>query len=667
MAAKATAAIKDRVARLRELINHHRYQYHVLDQLEISEEALDSLKDELAKLEAEYPEVVTPDSPTQRVAGVAQGDFAKVAHEVAQWSFNDAFTPDDIRDFDARVRKFLGEPSRVTYLCELKIDGFKIVLTYRQGRLVTASTRGDGRVGEDVTSNVRTIESIPLVLTEPVDVIVEGEIWLGRTAFERLNRERAAAGQPLFANPRNAAAGTIRQLDPAIVAARGLDSFIYDLAQASFPLPQTQAEELERLASLGFKIDRHYQLAPTIESVIEFWHKWHDRREGLEAGLDGVVVKVDDRAAQEILGYTGKAPRFAIAFKFRAAEATTVVEEISFQVGRTGVVTPVAHLRPVFLDGSTVSRATLHNEDEIKRLDVRVGDTVIIQKAGDIIPDIVKVLPEMRTGQERPFVFPTELEACGGAIERVPGQAAHRCVNKNSFAQLRRKFYYFVGKSAFDIEGLGPKVVDQLLAAKLVTSFDDIFTLRRDDLLKLPRFAEKSVDNLLAAIAARREIALSRFLVSLSISQVGEETAEDLANHFKTVEKIKTATPEELSAVPGVGPVVAESVSNWFRSPSNLKLLENLLKSVTIRPVARVAQVGGPLSGKTFVLTGTLSTLGRDEAKAQIKKLGGEISESVSKKTSFVVAGAEPGSKLAKAQSLGVEVLSEEQFLKLIN
>ncbi len=667
MAAKATAVIKDRVARLRELINHHRYQYHVLNQLEISEEALDSLKDELVKLEAEYPEVVTPDSPTQRVAGVAQSDFAKVGHEVAQWSFNDAFTPEDIRDFDARVRKFLGEPSQVTYLCELKIDGFKIVLTYRQGRLVTAATRGDGRVGEDVTSNVRTIESIPLVLTEPVDVIVEGEIWLGRTAFERLNRERAAAGQPLFANPRNAAAGTIRQLDPAIVAARGLDSFIYDLSQANFPLPATQAEELERLASLGFKIDRHYRLAPTIESVIEFWQSWHDRREGLEAGLDGVVVKVDDRAAQETLGYTGKAPRFAIAFKFRAAEATTVVEEISFQVGRTGVVTPVAHLRPVFLDGSTVSRATLHNEDEIKRLDVRVGDTVIIQKAGDIIPDIVKVLPEMRTGQERPFVFPTELEACGGPIERVPGQAAHRCVNKNSFAQLRRKFYYFVGKSAFDIEGLGPKVVDQLLAAKLVTSFDDIFTLRRDDLLKLPRFAEKSVDNLLAAIAARREITLSRFLVALSISQVGEETAEDLANHFKTVEKIKTATPEELSAVPGVGLVVAESVSNWFRSSSNLKLLENLLKSVTIRPVAQVAKSSGPLSGKTFVLTGTLSNLGRDEAKVRIKKLGGEISEAVSKKTSFIVAGAEPGSKLAKAQSLGVEVLNEEQFLKLIN
>jgi DNA ligase (NAD+) len=657
-------ALKSRAAKLRELINDYRYQYHVLNQEPISEEALDSLKDELAKLEAEFPELVTADSPSQRVAGQPSAEFKKVNHAIVQWSFNDAFTPDDMRAFDARVTRLLGRAP--SYTAELKIDGFKIVLTYVKGVLKVAATRGDGRVGEDVTANVRTIEAIPLTLTAPVDVIVEGEIWMSKKRFAVLNEERTKSGLPTFANPRNMAAGTIRQLDPKMVAERRLDNFIYDLSQADFPLPPTQFAELQKLGALGFKVNPHFRACANIEEVIKYWQEWQPKRESLDYNLDGIVIKVNDRADQERLGYTGKAPRFGIAFKFRAEEATTVVEEIAFQVGRTGTVTPVAHLRPVFLDGSTVSRATLHNEDEIKRLDVRVGDTVIIQKAGDIIPDIVKVLPELRTGKEKPFVFPTYLEACGGAVERVPGQAAHRCVNKNSFAQLKRKFYHFVSKHAFDIDGCGPKVIDQLLGAQLIASFPDIFTLKRGDLLNLPRFAEKSVDNLLAAIEQSRKVSLARFLVALSIGQVGEETAEDLANHFKTIEKIAVAGLEELEKIEGVGGVVAASVYDWFRQPENKKLLRELLREVKIAKVVVSEAAPRPLKGQSFVLTGTLASMSRDEAKAAIKRLGGEVSSAVSKQTTYLVAGAGPGSKYDKALSLGVAVLDEAQFQKLL-
>ncbi len=565
---------------------------------------------------------------------------------------------------DARVTRLLGRAP--SYTAELKIDGFKIVLTYVKGVLKVAATRGDGRVGEDVTANVRTIEAIPLTLTAPVDVIVEGEIWMSKKRFAVLNEERTKAGQPTFANPRNMAAGTIRQLDPKMVAERRLDNFIYDLSQADFPLPATQFAELQKLGALGFKVNPHFRACANIEEVIKYWQEWQPKRESLDYNLDGIVIKVNDRADQERLGYTGKAPRFGVAFKFRAEEATTVVEDIAFQVGRTGTVTPVAHLRPVFLDGSTVSRATLHNEDEIKRLDVRVGDTVIIQKAGDIIPDIVKVLPELRTGKEQPFVFPTYLEACGGAVERVPGQAAHRCVNKNSFAQLKRKFYHFVSKHAFDIDGCGPKVIDQLLGAQLIASFPDIFTLKRGDLLNLPRFAEKSVDNLLAAIEQSRKVSLARFLVALSIGQVGEETAEDLANHFKTIEKIAAAGLEELEKIEGIGGVVAASVYDWFRQLENKKLLRDLLREVKIAKVVLSAAAARPLKGQSFVLTGTLETMSRDEAKAAIKRLGGEVSSAVSKQTTYLVAGAEPGSKYDKAQALGVTILDEVQFQKLL-
>ncbi len=658
-------AARARLVKLRELINYHRYQYHVLDRQEISSEALDSLKDELVKLESVWPDLVTPDSPSQRVAGEPLPAFKKIKHQVAQWSFNDAFTPEDLQAFHERIIKVLGHPP--TYTTELKIDGFKIVLTYERGVLKTAATRGDGQVGEEVTANIKTIESVPLRLTREVDVVVEGEIWLAKKNFARLNKERAREGEEAYANPRNVAAGAIRQLDPTMVAKRELDSFVYDLARADFPLPENQCAELELLRDLGFKVNPYFRHCVSITEVLSYWQAWQKKVDTLPYQLDGVVVKVNERVAQERLGYTGKAPRFAVALKFRAEEATTILDDIVLQVGRTGVITPVAHLRPVFLAGSTVSRATLHNEDEIKRLDVRLGDTVIVRKAGDVIPDIVRMLPELRTGKEKIFTFPTQLEACGGPIERIPGEVAYRCVDKNSFAQFKRRLYHFTSRIAFDIRGLGPKIIDLLLEHQLVAEFADFFTLARGDLLNLPRFAEKSADNLLQAIEARRQITLARFLVALSINHLGEETAELLANRFRSLEAVGQATVEELEQVEGIGPVVAQSVFTWFRDRGYSKILTRLLKEVVVLSVSAVpGSTVKPLSGQTFVLTGTMVSLTRQQAKAAIKRLGGQVAATVSAKTAYLVAGGEPGSKLTRAQSLGVTIIDEPRFLAMI-
>lgn len=572
--AEAPKEAQKRVIKLRETINEHRHNYHVNDVESISIEALDSLKYELAQLEEQYPELVTKDSPTQRVAGKPLEGFKKVPHKVAQWSFNDAFSEEDMYAFDERVKRMLkselGKDVTPTYICELKIDGLKIVLEYVNGSLATAATRGDGKVGEDVTANVRTIESIPLTLRRKVDAIVEGEVWMSKTQFNRLNKEQKKKGEEEYANPRNVAAGTMRQLDPKIVAKRKLDAFLYDIAQAE-NIPNTQFEELEELKNLGFKVNKHFTLCKTMQDVITFWKKWQKKAGKEDYWIDGVVVKVNEGEYQEALGYTGKAPRFAIALKFPAEQVTTVLEDIVLQVGRTGVVTPVAHLRPVLVAGSTVSRATLHNEDEIKRLDVRIGDTVILQKAGDVIPDIISVVAEMRTGKEKPYVFPKTVNACGGdgAVERIPGQAVHRCVNKNSFAQIKRKFYHFVSKKVFNIDGLGPKVIDVLLEEGLITNFDDIFTLKKGDLIDLPRFAEKSVDNLLDSIEKSKEVELARFIASLSIPQVGEETAYDLAQHFGGLESFIAAPQEALEVIDGVGDVVAKEIVDWFSENEN--------------------------------------------------------------------------------------------------
>lgn len=655
----------ERLAKLRDLIERYRYEYHVLDKQEISDEALDSLKDELVKLEAQYPELVTPDSPSQRVAGEASNKFKKVTHQVPQWSFNDAFTESDIRDFDTRVKKVAGED--IDYTCELKIDGFKIVLSYENGLLKTAATRGNGTVGEDVTNNVKTIESVPLKLTEKINVIVEGEIWLSKKNFEKLNKERAKNNEELYANPRNVAAGTIRQLDPKIVASRKLDSFIYDLAQADFVLPETQEQELEKLKSLGFKVNNNFKYCQNITEVINYWREWEKKKDKLEYKVDGIVVKVNDRSAQEKLGYTGKAPRFAIAFKFRAEEVTTVVEDIQLQIGRMGTVTPVAHLRPVFLDGSTVSRATLHNEDEIRKLDVRVGDTVIIRKAGDIIPDIVQVLPGLRPKSSKPFVFPKQIAGVG-EIKRVEGQAAYKLVQKNSVLQNKRQFYHFVSKHAFDITHCGPKMIDLLLEHKLIASFASVFELKnkKADLLNLPRLAELSVENLLASVEKSRSISLANFLVSLSIPQVGEETAADLASHFRNIKNISEASLEDLEKINNIGEIVAQSVYAWFRDQNNRKIVADLLAQVRIKPEVKSTNKKLKFSGQTFVLTGTLEKMSRDEAKKEIKNLGGSVVGSVSKNTNYVVAGENPGSKLAKAQELSVRVLNESEFLKIL-
>ncbi len=662
----------ERLEVLRKTIEKHRYNYHVLDKQEISEQALDSLKNELVEIETKYPDLITPDSPSQRVAGQPLKAFKKIPHKVPQWSFNDAFSEEDIREYDKRTKKFLkssfGKEINPTYVCELKIDGLKIVLEYENGYLKTAATRGNGVVGEDVTMNVRTIESVPLQLNSKANIIVEGEVWMAKSDFEKLNKEQKKKNLPLYANPRNVTAGTIRQLDPRIVSSRNLKSFIYDIASFD-KLPQTQIEELKLLDSLGFKVNKNFEHVNLIEEVIKIWKLWQKKKEREDYWIDGIVVKVNEKNYQDALGYTGKAPRYAIAFKFPAEQVTTVVEEIALQVGRTGVLTPVAHLRPVLVAGSTVSRATLHNEDEIKRLDVRVGDTVILQKAGDIIPDIVQVLKEMRTGKEKAYKFPTHVAECGGdgRIERIPGQAAWRCVDKTSGTQIRRKFYHFVGKSAFDITHLGPKVINLLMDNNLITHYSDIFTLKKGDILELPRTGEKSVENLLEAIENAREITLSRFLVGLSIPQVGEETAYDMSLRWKTLDKIRNLTVEELEREEGIGPIVARSVFDFFRMSENKKEIERLLKQVRIVPdKVSGAASNSKITGKTFVLTGTLSLMGREEAKIEIKKRGGKVSGSVSSKTDYLVAGENPGSKYTDAEGLGVKILEESEFKRML-
>lgn len=662
--------IKERVEKLRAAIDRYRYLYHVLDKQEISDEALDSLKYELANLEKAHPELITPDSPTQRVAGKPLDKFEKVKHEVTQWSFNDAFTEEDIREFDARLKRFLSDEGvhvkDLAYTCELKIDGFKIVLTYDKGLLTTAATRGDGIYGENVTSNIRTMESVPLKLEKPVNLIVEGEVWMSKKDFDKLNKSQEKKGAAIFANPRNVAAGTIRQLDPRIVAERNLQAFIYDLPRADFEVPDSQSEELKKLKELGFKVNKNFKFCSNIDEAILFWKEWSKKNEGEDYWIDGVVLKVDSRKYQNILGFTGKAPRWAIAFKFRAKQATTRLIGIKIQVGRTGKLTPVALLEPVLLAGSTVSRATLHNEDEISRLDVRIGDTVIIEKAGDIIPSVVSVVKDLRVGEEKKFVFPKSCPVCGGKVVRVSGEADHKCTNVSCFAKERRKLYYFTSKSAFDIDGLGPKVIDLLADNDLVSTPGDFFRLEKKDIEKLPRMGEKSAENLLEAINAKRKVSFPRFIISLGIPQVGEETAYDIAKHFKNMERLREAREEELLSVYGIGEVTAKSVYNWFKDKQNARLLKDLLGVVRVLPEEGGASDGAlPLSGKSFVFTGTLSKLPREEAKQLVRKLGGEVSESVSKETDFVVAGVNPGSKYEKAKKLGVKVLTEDEFSKL--
>lgn len=666
---KAPKEAQERAAKLRASISEYRSLQHEKDESPISPEALDSLKYELANLEKEYPELVTPDSPTQVVAGTVLPELKKTKHQVPQWSLDDAFTEEDIRAFDERVKrtllKQLGKAVTPTYACELKIDGLHIVLTYKNGELRVAATRGDGIFGEDVTHNIRTIKNVAQKLPRPIDLIVEGEVYLTRSGFKKLNAQREKDGQPLFANPRNAAAGSIRQLDSGIAAKRPLGVFLYDLDTLSEAMPDTQIHELEYISSLGLPTNGNAVLAKNVEEIMKVWKKWQGKaREKADYQIDGIVIKVNEREYQEALGYTGKGPRFSIALKFPAEQVTTVVEDIVLQIGRTGVVTPVAQMKPVSVAGTVVARATLHNEDFIKEKDIRIGDTVILQKAGDIIPEIVQVLTEFRTGKEKPWKFPKRSPLCGGdgSIERVPGEAAHRCAVRGSFSEQYRKLAHFAGRSALDVDGLGKETVKLLMEHELVSSFDEFFDLTRDELLALPGFKEKSADNLLAMLAAATKVPLDRFLVGLSIPHVGEETAYLLASNFGTLTKLQKASAEEIANVRGIGDIIGRSVYAWFADADNAELLTRLLSHLSLTTVE--APIGGPLEGKTVVVTGTLEGFAREEAEAAVRKAGGNVSGSVSKKTSFVVAGENAGSKATKAEQLGVEVINETEFRK---
>lgn len=660
---------RTRAAALRASIARYRALQHEKDESPISPEALDSLKRELAALEAEYPELVTPDSPTQTIAGTVLPELKKVRHTIPQWSLNDAFDEADIRAFDERVRraleKALGRKVAPHYVCELKIDGAHIILSYEKGKLVQAATRGDGVFGEDVTHTVSTIASIPKTLHAPRTLLVEGEAYMSKKGFAALNATRARKGEPTFANARNVVAGSLRQLDASVAASRPLGAFLYDLEQLDTAFPETQEKELQYLSSLGLPVNTHEKRVDSVEEVIAYWKLWQGKKRDDEDYLiDGVVVKVDEREYQQALGHTGKGPRYAIALKFPAEQVTTVIEDIALQVGRTGKLTPVAHLRAVSVAGTTVSRATLHNEDFIKEKDIRIGDTVILQKAGDIIPEIVQVLPEFRTGKEKPWRFPKRSPLCGGdgSIERVPGEAAHRCSVSGSYTVQERKLAHFAGKSALDIDGLGKKTVALLMQHELVGEFDDFFELTRDELLALPGFKEKSADNLIASLKAATRPSLDRLLVGLSINHVGEETAYVLAQQFGTLAALMRASREEIARVEGIGEIIAESVEAWFAQKENAKMIERLLTHV--RPEKVVTPAQGPLSGMSVVITGTLEGFSREEAEAAVRRAGGTPAGSVSKKTAFVVAGENAGSKEEKAKALGVPVVTEAEFRK---
>ena len=663
------AEAKTRIAKLREQIDHYRYQYHVLDRSEISDAAQDSLKHELQVLETQYPDLVTPDSPTQRVGGKPLAKFQKAPHGVPMLSLNDVFTFEEVEDWQKRVAKLLPSSVKLTYFAELKVDGLALSLTYRNGVLVRAATRGDGRVGEDVTMNAKTIEAIPLRLRNvarmlPNEIEVRGEAYMPKREFDRLNAEVEQRGAEPFANPRNAAAGAIRQLDPKVTSSRKLAFLAYDLVTDVGVATHEAVHTL--LADLGFQSGKHNRLCRSLAEVEAYHADIQKLRARLPFWIDGNVVGINELATYRRLGTIGKTPRGAIAYKYPAEQATTVVEDIQVQVGRTGALTPVAHLRPVLVAGSTVSRATLHNLDEIKRLDVRIGDTVILEKAGDVIPDVVQVLPKFRTGKEKVFAMPRKCPACGSPVIHPEGEVAYYCTNKRCFAQRMEELQHFVSKNALNIDGVGPKILEQLWNADLLRTPADLFDLTEKDLAPLERFAEKSAANLVASIqAVRKGVHLWRFVNALGIRHVGEQTSHDLAEHFGTFANIRSATQEQFLAVPDVGITVAQSLRAYFADREAQKHLDQLLDRVTVCAEAKPAKRGS-LAGKSVVVTGSLSHFSREEAKEAIRKAGGKWVSSVSAKTDFVVVGEDPGSKAEKARKLGVRVLDEAAFRKLL-
>ncbi|MCF6276602.1 MAG: NAD-dependent DNA ligase LigA [Candidatus Magasanikbacteria bacterium] len=667
--------IKENVKRLRNQIDDLRHRYHVLNDPEVTDKMYDGLMDELRKIEEKYPELKTSDSPTQRVAGEVLEKFEKVEHTVPQWSFNDAFTQEDIEKWEERIEKMIakkmGKKVKLDYTAELKIDGLHLVLTYKKGVLEVAATRGNGKVGENVMQNIKTIHSIPLKLKEEIDLVVEGEIWMGRDIFEKINKEREKNGEVKFANPRNAAAGTIRQLDSKIVAKRKLSFTAYDISAGD--IPETQELELKRLKDLGFPTDKSWEKVANVTEILKFHKNWEKRKNSKQYWVDGVVLKVNKKEYQDKLGYTGKAPRWAIAFKFPAEQGTTKVIDIFVQVGRTGKLTPVALMEPVQLAGSTVTHATLHNFDEIARLDVRVGDTVVVQKAGDIIPQIVKVLEKMRTGKEKKIVEPKKCPICDADVKHKNVQDKKQeksvglyCENKNCYGQQLEKIRHFVSKKGMDIDGLGEKIVEQLLNKGLIKDISDLFILQKDELLGLDGFAEKSVINLLNSIEQSKNNLLYRFVFALGIPHVGEETAIKLASHFGSFKNIQSANEEELIKISDIGGKVVESIGNYFADEQNREIIKKMFENGVKLSVIKITKKG-KITDKTFVFTGGMQEMTRDEAKEKVRNSGGIISGSVSKKVDFIVAGSDAGSKLKKAEKIGVKILSEKEFIDLLS
>ncbi|MAF20768.1 MAG: hypothetical protein CMI55_03745 [Parcubacteria group bacterium] len=670
-------AAKKRIAKLRQAINHHSYQYHVLDKPEISDAAWDSLKHELYQLEQVYPDLITPDSPTQRVSGQALDKFNKVRHRKRMLSLEDVFYLEEFKAWQERIQKLV--PSeKLDYFAELKIDGFAIALVYKKGILVQGSTRGDSKVGEDVTLNLKTINSIPLkleihqklpsdiagkinALLNQGEIEIRGEIYMAQKVFAEINQQRKKQGLPLYANPRNTAAGSIRQLDPQVAASRQLDFLAYDLVT---DLGQkTHQIKHQLIKALGFQVslDQHCK---NLDQAVKFWEEIKKKREKLPYQIDGIVVSVNNNRVFDKLGVVGKAPRGSVAFKFPAKEVTTIIEKIVVQVGRTGALTPVAYLKPVHLGGILITRATLHNADEIKRLDVRLGDTVIVQRAGDVIPDVVKVIKKLRTGREKKFNMPKTCPVCGGPVKRPQAEVVHRCVSKACRSIQKQQIVHFASRKGFGIEGLGPQIVNQLIDQGLIANAADLFSLSLGDLIPLEGFAEKAAQNLVKAIEQSKKISLAKFIFALGIRHVGEETSIALARYFGSLDKLAKTSLKELSRIEDVGEIVAKSIEQWFNNRKHHELIKRLINSGL--EIKKLKPVKKKLLGSSFVLTGELDSLTREQAKTKIRQLGGDVPNSVSKNTDYLVLGQEPGSKYQKARKLGVKVIKEREFLSII-
>ena len=665
------AEAKKRIEKLKKLINHHRYLYHVLDRQEISDSALDSLKKELFDLEQKYPEFITSDSPTQRIGGIPLKKFEKIKHSKPMLSFNDAFSIEDMENWEKRIKKLLTiqEAENLNYFCELKFDGLAIELDYKNNILQTGATRGNGIIGENVTQNIKTINSIPLELRKndnlEKEIIVRGEAIIFKKEFLKINRLREEANLSVYSNPRNITAGSIRQLDSKVTAQRNLSFFCYDLISDLKQVNHEQEHGI--LKELGFKVNSHTKFCKNLGEVFQFHKKWEEKRQNLEYEIDGIVIIVNDNKIFDKLGSIGKSPRGAIAYKFPLKQAETIIQDIKVQVGRTGAVTPVAYLKPVKVGGVIVSRATLHNEDEIKRLGIKIKDTVIIGRAGDVIPMVVSVLKELRTGKEIKFNMPKLCPYCKSKLIKQRGEVIWRCPNSKCGSRQKRYFSYFVSRQGFNIEGLGPKIIEQLFDRKFISDPADIFNLQEKDLLTLEGFAQKAVRNLIESIEAKKEISFPKFIYALGIDQVGEETAQDLTNHFKNLQDLQKTSLEKLINIKDIGPETAGSIYNWFQRKNNLKILDKL-RRFGVKIKYKVESIRNKvLLGKVFALTGSLDKLSRDKAKERIKELGGKISEGISKNTDFLILGKNPGFKFEKAKKLNIKIINEKEFLSLIN